>query len=65
MFATFVSRVKQAITTSVQALRKQVAASTKPMPPSLWRGGLRDLVRSQGSVKVANLGCLAAVERSS
>ncbi len=54
MFATFVIRVKQAITTGVQALRKQIAASPKPMPPSLWRGGLGDLVRSKPELIAEN-----------
>ena len=54
MFATFVSRVKQAITTGVHALRKQIAASTKPRPPSLWRGGLSDLVRSKPELIAEN-----------
>ena len=47
MVMNLMRRVKQAINTSVRALRHHIAASTKPTTSSLVRGSLQDLVRSK------------------
>lgn len=54
MFANLLNRVKQAINTGVQALRNQIAASTKPTNSSLVRGRLCDLVRSKPQLIAEN-----------
>ncbi len=54
MFVNLLNRVKQAITTGVQAMRKQIASSTKPTNSSLVRGSLRDLVRTKPQLVAEN-----------
>ena len=54
MFATLVNRVQQAINTSVQTLRKQLAAWTKPPATSLVLGGLRDVGRTKPHLIIEN-----------
>ncbi len=54
MFVNLVRRVKQAITTGVQALRNHIAARTKPTNSSLVRGSLRDLVRTKPQLVAEN-----------
>ncbi len=54
MFAHLVHHIRQAIQTSVEALRKRIAASTKPTNTSLVRGSLRDLVRTKPQLIVEN-----------
>ena len=48
MFATLVNRVKLAMSASMQVLRKQRSAWTKPPTTSLVVGSLRDLARCDG-----------------
>ncbi len=47
MFVNLMHQIKQAIQTSVEMLRKRLAASTKPTNTLLVRGSLRDLVRAK------------------
>ena len=54
MFVNLLNRIKQAINTGVQALRNQIAASTKPTNSSLVRGSLCDLVRSKPQLIAEN-----------
>ena len=54
MCANLLNRVKQAITLGVRALRKVVAARTKPTNPSLVLGSLRDLVRTKPQLIAEN-----------
>ena len=54
MFATRVNRIKQLIDTSMQALRKQLAAWTKPMTSSLVVGSMRDFMRTKPQLIAEN-----------
>jgi hypothetical protein len=54
MFANLVHQIKQAIQSGVVALRKGIAASTKPRNTSLVRGSLQDLVRTKPQLIAEN-----------
>ncbi len=54
MFTNLLKRVKQAINTGVQVLRKQISASTKPTNSSLVPGSLHDLVRTKPQLIAEN-----------
>ncbi len=54
MFVNLLTRVKQAINTGVEALRKHIAARTKPRNTLLVRGSLGDLVRTKPQLIAEN-----------
>src|ERR671916_75632 len=54
MFANLVNQIMQTIHTRVEALRKHIAARTKPSTTSLVRGSLRDLVRTKPQLIAEN-----------
>ncbi len=54
MFVNLMHQIKQAIQTSVEMLRKRLAASTKPTNTLLVRGSLRDLVRTKPQLIAEN-----------
>ena len=47
MFVNLLNRVKQALTTGVQALRRPIASTTRPTNISLVRGSVCDLLRTK------------------
>ena len=54
MFEGLVNRVKHAIRTGVQVLRKHISARTKPRSTSLVLGGLTDVVRTKPQLIAEN-----------
>ncbi len=54
MFANLVHQIRQAVHAGVEALRKHIAARTKPTNASLARGSLRDLVRTKPQLIAEN-----------